>query len=180
MNAQQSEVQAHEFDAQNITAQLIHEISECDANAIKRLIIDKLVEEDEKARYIKLRPKDKWFINNPKHYEVVRQLYDIFTRGDELYQYTRYDIMCGEIICFIEADIEDFAIKYGIITKCLNPLQLRLLARYYSEFADAELYNMCQALSTNNKHKVEPRILGNRYKMCEYITTYIGNYIYAN
>lgn len=76
MNAEQLEAQV-----QNITSQLIHNISECDANAIKRILIDKLVEEDEKARYIKLRAKDAWFINHREDYEVVRKLYDIFTRG---------------------------------------------------------------------------------------------------
>ena len=157
--------------------QLIQEISEYDANALKKLLIDKLVEEENKASYIKLRENDYWFKHHPEDYEVVRKLYDILTCGNELHQYTRYDIMCEDIRDYIDEYIDDFTINYNIISECLNPLQMKLLAFYYSKFNDDELYEMCKALSYNNKRRVKSRIIQNRLAMCKYITTYISNYI---
>ena len=43
--------------------------------------------------YIEHRTNDSWY----QHYEVVCELYYMFTRGDEEYMYARYEIMCEEI-----------------------------------------------------------------------------------
>ena len=167
------------FEQESINDELIKMISECDANKLKRLILHKLIEEHDKAEYIKSREKDKWFINHRERYELVRKLYDIFTRGDELYQYVRCDIMINAIFNYIESIIEDFDEKYDVMSKCLSLEQITLLALCDDDFTDDELYKMCQALSDNNKHKVKPRIINNRYKMCEYIATYLFKCIYG-
>ena len=68
-------------------------------------------QQQEIREYIKHRRNDLWYQHYPEDYEVVRKLYDIFTRGDELFEYTRYDIMCEEIENYIDSFIEEFKEK---------------------------------------------------------------------
>lgn len=62
--------------------------------------------------YIKRRTTDPRYQHYPEDYEVVRDLYDIFTFGDELYMYTRFDIMCEEIRNFIDSLMISKKIQY--------------------------------------------------------------------
>ena len=103
--------------------------------------------QQEIREYIKHRRNDPWYreaLRSKKYqhypddyvqalsiktdYEVVRKLYDIFTYGDELYMYTRYDIMDEEIQTFIDSFIDDFEEKYSIISKYLKPYQIKILS----------------------------------------------------
>ena len=92
--------------------------------------------QQESNKYIKHRRNDLWYQYYPEGYEVVRKLYDIFTCGDELYMYTRYDIMCEGIQNFIDSFIDDFKEKYSIIYKDLKPYRIRILSFYYNNFKD--------------------------------------------
>ena len=125
--------------------------------------------------YIKGRRNDFWFQHYPEDYEVVRKLYDIFTCGDELFEYTRYDIMCEEIENYIDSFNEEFKEKYGIIWKFLNPYQIKILSLYYSDFKDDELYKMCKVLNMDKVEDQNNSIY--RLKLCEYINDYIYKYI---
>ncbi len=86
------------------------------------------------TEYIEHRANDPWYQNYPEDYKVVRKLYDIFTCGDELYIYPRYDIMRDEIRNFIDLFIDDFEEKYSIICKFLDLYQIKILSFYYSDF----------------------------------------------
>ena len=62
--------------------------------------------------YIKSRAKDYCYQHFPEDYKVVRKLYDIFTRGDELFEYTRYDKMREQIENGIDSLVDDFKEKH--------------------------------------------------------------------
>ena len=137
--------------------------------------------------YIKHTRNDLWFQHYPKDYEVVRKLYDIFTRGDELFEYTCYDKMCEGIQNSIDSLIDDFKEKYSIICKYLKSYHIRILSFYNSDWKDDELYKMCKVLDMN---KIEDINKGtdssmsllktnnlDRLKLCEYIVDNIYNYI---
>ena len=125
--------------------------------------------------YIKHTRNDFWFQHYPEDYEVVRKLYDIFTCGDELYMYTRYDIMCEEIENYINSFIDDFKEKYSIICKYLEPHHIKILSFYYSDYKDDELYKMCKVLDLNKIEEKNNELY--RLKLCEYIVDNIYNYI---
>ena len=125
--------------------------------------------------YIKDRRNDFWFQNYPEDYDVVRKLYDIFTCGDELFEYTRYDIMCEEIENYIDSFIEDFTEKHYKISKFLNPYQIKILSFYYSFFKDDGLYKICKVLIMDKVEDQNNNVY--RLKLCEYINDYICNYI---
>ena len=125
--------------------------------------------------YIKLTRNDFWFQHYPEDYEVVRKLYDIFTCGDKLYMYTRYDIMCEEIQNYINSFIDDFKEKYSIICKYLKPYQIKILSFYYSDYKDDELYKMCKVLDLDKIEEKNNELY--RLKLCEYIVDHICNYI---
>ena len=129
--------------------------------------------------YIKSRAKDYCYQHFPEDYKVVRKLYDIFTRGDELFEYTRYDKMREQIENGIDSLVDDFKEKHYIIAKFLRPYRkallpteydIKVLSFYYSDFDDNELYKMCRLLGCKNNRL-------NRLNMCEYINVYITNYI---
>ena len=73
--------------------------------------------------YIKHRRNDLWYQHYPEDYEVVRKLYDIFTCGNELFE---YDIMREEIENYTDSFIEKFKEKHNIISKFLNPYQMKI------------------------------------------------------
>ena len=125
--------------------------------------------------YIKHTRNDLWFQHYPKDYEVVRKLYDIFTCGDELFMYTRYDIMCEEIQNYIDSFIEKFKEKYSIICKYLKPYQIKILSFYYSDCKDDKLYKMCKILDLDKIEEKNNELY--RLKLCEYIVDNIYNYI---
>ena len=135
--------------------------------------------------YIKHTRNDLWFQHYPKDYaqalsgktdyEVVRKLYDIFTCGDELYMYTRYDIMCEEIQNYINSFIDDFKEKYSIICKYLKSYQIKILSFYYSNCKDDKLYKMCKVLDMDKIEEKNNELY--RLKLCEYIVDNIYNYI---
>ena len=62
--------------------------------------------------YIKDASKDPWNQHYPEDDEFAPKLYDIFTFGDELYMYTRFDIMCEEIRNFIDSLMISKKIQY--------------------------------------------------------------------
>ena len=125
--------------------------------------------------YIKDRRNDFWFQHYPEDYEVVRKLYDIFTCGDELYMYTRYDIMCEEIQNYINSFIDDFKEKYSIICKYLKSYQIKILSFYYSNCKEDKLYKMCKILDLDKIEEKNNELY--RLKLCEYIVDNIYNYI---
>ena len=125
--------------------------------------------------YIKQTRNDLWFQHYPKDYEVVRKLYDIFTCGDELFMYTRYDIMCEEIQNYIDSFIEKFKEKYSIICKYLKPYQIKILSFYHSDCKDDKLYKMCKILDLDKIEEKNNELY--RLKLCEYIVDNIYNYI---
>ena len=125
--------------------------------------------------YIKHTRNDLWFQHYPKDYEVVRKLYDIFTCGDELFMYTRYDIMCEEIQKYINSFIDNFKEKYSIIGKYLKPYQIKILSFYYSDCKDDKLYKMCKILDLDKIEEKNNELY--RLKLCEYIVDNIYNYI---
>ena len=115
--------------------------------------------------YIKSRAKDYCYQHFPEDYaqalsgktdyKVVRKLYDIFTRGDELFEYTRYDKMREQIENGIDSLVDDFKEKHYIIAKVLRPYRkallpteydIKVLSLYYSDFDDDKLYKMCKIL----------------------------------
>ena len=125
--------------------------------------------------YIKGRRNDFWFQHYPEDYDVVRKLYDIFTCGDELFEYTRYDIMCEEIENYINSFIDDFEEKYSIICKYLKPYQIKILSFYYSDCKDDELYKICKVLDLDKIEEKNNELY--RLKLCEYIVDHICNFI---
>ena len=125
--------------------------------------------------YIKHTRNDLWFQHYPKDYEIVRKLYDIFTCGDELFMYTRYDIMCEEIQNYIDSFIEKFKEKYSIICKYLKSYQIKILSFYYSDCKDDKLYKMCKILDLDKIEEKNNELY--RLKLCEYIVDKIYNYI---
>ena len=127
------------------------------------------------TEYIEHRANDPWYQNYPEDYKVVRKLYDIFTCGDELYIYPRYDIMRDEIRNFIDLFIDDFEEKYSIICKFLDLYQIKILSFYYSDFKDDELYKMCKVLDLNKIEEKNNELY--RLKLCEFIVVNIYNYI---
>ena len=132
-------------------------------------------------QYIKSRAKDYVYQHFPEDYKVVRKLYDIFTRGDEMFEYTCYDKMREGIENGIDSLVEDFVDKHNIISKFLRPFDIKVLSFYYSDFDDNELYKMCRILSCKNNRINRKRTFSSlerkRINMCEYICIYIANYI---
>ena len=132
-------------------------------------------------QYIKSRAKDYVYQHFPEDYKVVRKLYDIFTRGDEMFEYTCYDKMREGIENGIDSLVEDFVDKHNIISKFLRPFDIKVLSFYYSDFDDNELYKMCRILSCKNNRINRKRTFSSlerkRINMCEYICIYITNYI---
>ena len=133
-----------------------------------------------KKDYIKSRAKDYHYQHFPEDYKVVRKMYDIFTRGDELFEYVCYDKMCEEIANYIDSLVEEFKENNNIIAKFLRPFDIKVLSFYYSDFDNKELYKISRLLGLKNNRKdyILERKRINRLKMCEYINTYITNYIY--
>ena len=127
------------------------------------------------SNYIKHRRNDLWFQHYPKDYEVVRKLYDIFTCGDELFEYTRYDKMCEGIQNSIDSLIDDFKEKYSIICKYLKSYHIRILSFYNSDWKDDELYKMYKVLDMDKIEEKNNELY--RLKLCEYIVDNIYNYI---
>ena len=134
--------------------------------------------------YIKSRAKDYCYQHFPEDYKVVRKLYDIFTRGDELFEYTRYDKMREQIENGIDSLVDDFEEKHYIIAKFLRPYRkallpteydIKVLSFYYSDFDDNELYKMCKILDLDKIEEKNNELY--RLKLCEYIVDNIYNYI---
>ena len=125
--------------------------------------------------YIKSRAKDYCYQHFPEDYKVVRKLYDIFTRGDELFEYTRYDKMREQIENGIDSLVDDFKEKHYIIAKFLRPYDIKVLSFYYSDFDDNELYKMCKILDLDKIEEKNNELY--RLKLCEYIVDNIYNYI---
>lgn len=125
--------------------------------------------------YIKSRAKDYCYQHFPEDYKVVRKLYDIFTRGDELFEYTRYDKMREQIENGIDSLVDDFKEKHSIIAKFLRPYDIKVLSFYYSDFDDNELYKMCKILDLDKIEEKNNELY--RLKLCEYIVDNIYNYI---
>ena len=125
--------------------------------------------------YIKHTRNDLWFQHYPEDYEVVRKLYDIFTCGDELFEYTCYDKMCEGIQNSIDSLIDDFKEKYSIICKYLKSYQIKILSFYYSNCKDDKLYKMCKVLDMDKIEEKNNELY--RLKLCEYIVDNIYNYI---
>ena len=125
--------------------------------------------------YIKSRAKDYCYQHFPEDYKVVRKLYDIFTRGDELFEYTRYDKMREQIENGIDSLVDDFEEKHYIIAKFLRPYDIKVLSFYYSDFDDNELYKMCKILDLDKIEEKNNELY--RLKLCEYIVDNIYNYI---
>lgn len=126
-------------------------------------------------QYIKSRAKDYCYQHFPEDYKVVRKLYDIFTRGDELFEYTRYDKMREQIENGIDSLVDDFEEKHYIIAKFLRPYDIKVLSFYYSDFDDNELYKMCKILDLDKIEEKNNELY--RLKLCEYIVDNIYNYI---
>ena len=126
-------------------------------------------------QYIKSRAKDYCYQHFPEDYKVVRKLYDIFTRGDELFEYTRYDKMREQIENGIDSLVDDFKEKHYIIAKFLRPYDIKVLSFYYSDFDDNELYKMCKILDLDKIEEKNNELY--RLKLCEYIVDNIYNYI---
>ena len=136
-------------------------------------------------QYIKSRAKDYCYQHFPEDYaqalsgktdyKVVRKLYDIFTRGDELFEYTCYDKMCEGIQNSIDSLIDDFKEKYSIICKYLKSYHIRILSFYNSDWKDDELYKMCKVLDMDKIEEKNNDLY--RLKLCEYIVDNIYNYI---
>ena len=105
-------------------------------------------------------------------YKVVYKLYYIFTHGDEILDDIRgeYDEMCSEIENQINSFIGEFVEEYDIISKFLEPNQIKILSFYYSELISDELYKISQVLGNKNNNL-------DRLKLCEYIVDHIYNYI---
>lgn len=134
--------------------------------------------------YIKSRAKDYCYQHFPEDYKVVRKLYDIFTRGDELFEYTRYDKMREQIENGIGSLVDDFEEKHYIIAKFLRTYRkallpteydIKVLSFYYSDFDDNELYKMCKILDLDKIEEKNNELY--RLKLCEYIVDNIYNYI---
>ena len=125
--------------------------------------------------YIKSRAKDYCYQHFPEDYKVVRKLYDIFTRGDELFEYTRYNKMREQIENGIDSLVDDFKEKHYIIAKFLRPYDIKVLSFYYSDFDDNELYKMCKILDLDKIEEKNNELY--RLKLCEYIVDNIYNYI---
>ena len=135
-------------------------------------------------QYIKSRAKDYCYQHFPEDYKVVRKLYDIFTRGDELFEYTRYDKMREQIENGIDSLVDDFKEKHYIIAKFLRTYRkallpteydIKVLSFYYSDFDDNELYKMCKILDLDKIEEKNNELY--RLKLCEYIVDNIYNYI---
>ena len=132
-------------------------------------------QQQEINEYIKHRRNDLWYQHYPEDYEVVRKWYDIFSCGDELFEYTRYDIMCEEIENYIDSFIDEFKEKYSIICKYLEPYQIKILSFYYSDCKDDELYKMCKVRDLDKIEEKNNELY--RLKLCEYIVDHICNFI---
>ena len=68
--------------------------------------------------------------------------------------------MCGEIENQINSFIGEFVEEYDIISKYLEPNQIKILSFYYSELISDELYKISQVLGNKNNNL-------DRLKLCE-------------
>ena len=106
----------------------------------------------------------------PEDDEVVRNIYDIITRREEIYRTSRYDLIHEGIKNFIDLFIEDFVENHNMNSKYLKPYKIRILSFYYSDLRNNELYKIAQVLGNQNDNL-------KRLKLCEYIVDKIYNYI---